>query len=43
MKHLGKAISTISNDNYLSKYDLFKNCQENPTINSLLFQIDNNN
>ena len=43
MKYLGKTISTISNDNYLSKYDLLKNCQENPTINSLLFQIDNNN
>ncbi len=43
MKYLGKTISTISNDNYLSKYDLLRNCQDNPTINSLLFQFENNN
>ena len=41
-KYFGKTISTISNDNYLSRIDLLKNCQENPTINSLLYQIENN-
>ena len=38
-----RTISTISNDNnYLSKYDILKNCQDNPTINSLLLQIEKN-
>ena len=41
-KYIGKTISTISNDNYLTKYDILKNCQDNPTINSLLLQIEKN-
>ena len=41
-KNVMKTISTISNDNYLTKYDLLKNCQDNPTINSILLQIENN-
>ena len=41
-KNLIKTISNASNDNYLTKYDLLKNCQDNPTINSLLLQIENN-
>ena len=40
-KNIVRTISTISNDNnYLSKYDILKNCQDNPTINSLLLQIE---
>ena len=44
-KYLGKTLSTISNNNsnnsnYLSKYDMLKDCQDNPTINNLLFQIE---
>ena len=40
-KNVVRTISTISNDNnYLSKYDILKNCQDNPTINSLLLQIE---
>ena len=42
-KNVIKTISTISNDNnYLTRYDLIKNCQDNPTLNSLLLQIDKN-
>ena len=44
-KYLGKTLSTISNNNsnnsnYLSKYDMLKDCQDNPTINNLLLQIE---
>ena len=48
-KYLTKTISTISdtnltlnNNNYLSKYDMLKNCVENNTINSFLNQFDQN-
>ena len=37
-----KTITTISNDNYLARYDLLKDCQDNPTINSLLSRIEKN-
>ena len=49
-KYMNKSISTISdnniispNINYLSKYDMLKNCAENSTINSFLSQIESKN
>lgn len=49
-KYMNKSISTISdnniispNINYLSKYDMLKNCAENSTINSFLTQIESKN
>ena len=49
-KCTNKSISTISdnniispNINYLSKYDILKNCAENSTINSFLSQIESKN
>ena len=49
-KYMSKSISTISdnniispNINYLSKYDMLKNCAENSTINSFLSQIESKN
>ena len=46
-KNIGKAttISSISenNNNYISKYDMLKNCVENSTINSILLNIEKKN
>ena len=46
-KLMNKTISSISdtniNNNYLSKYDMLKNCLENSTLNSFLSQIDQRN
>ena len=49
-KYMNKTISTISdtnlaynNNNYFSKYDMLKNCLDNSTLNSFLFQNDSKN